>query len=66
MRSSILLATPLVRAQAPHLYLESDRLCDRFKAKAMSSTADLCSLQEEPVPGEKYAQVLKPPFFPRR
>lgn len=50
---------PTKNCEAPHLYLESDRLCERFKAKAKSSNADLFSLQEEVVPGQKYAQVRK-------
>jgi hypothetical protein len=56
----IIAYNPTLDVEAPHLYIESLKLCNRFNEKAVKNQAQnfLFSMHEDVVPGHKVAQAL--------
>ena len=56
----IIAYNPTLDVEAPHLYIESMKLCHRFNEKAVKNQTQnfLFSMQDDVIPGQKVAQAL--------
>lgn len=57
---------PSLNVEAPHIYMKSERLCTKFQEKAKKSSNANLLLQEELIPGQKYAQQMYTKYIMNR